>query len=201
GRLRASSARPRRRAAAMSPRRGLARRVASPSRARRALPLSLRARSCASSSRKSDDLRSGSRIAKTVNAGPCRRTRGILSGLVGDEIVEVGVGEHAARALRAVTDDDVAERAGGDVAGERLDRAAELARGLGGRARPSGLDWRGLRSLHLAGAPGSGIACRPSTIAMMLSHWAREKVRRGARISAMHLVSQNSPAAVSSQFD
>ena len=67
--------------------------------------------------------------------------------------------------------------------------------------RPSGLDWRGLRSLHLAGAPGSGIACRPSTIAMMLSHWAREKVRRGARISAMHLVSQNSPAAVSSQFD
>src|SRR5215472_4089727 len=66
---------------------------------------------------------------------------------------------------------------------------------------PSGGEGRSLRSLHLTGVPGSGIACRPSTIAMMLSHWAREKVRRGARISAMHLVSQDSPAAVSSQFD
>src|SRR5262249_47837633 len=157
GRLRASSARPRRRAAAMSPRRGLARRVASPSRARRALPLSLRARSCASSSRKSGDLRSGSRIAKTVNAGPCRRTRGILSGLVGDEIVGVGVGEHAARALRAVTDDEVAERAGGDRAVERLDGAAQLARGLGACAQAIG---RGVARLARGRGGGRAVARR-----------------------------------------
>jgi hypothetical protein len=42
-----------------------------------------------------------------------------------DERVEIGIGEHFARALRAVADLDVAQRARCDVALQRLDRAAE----------------------------------------------------------------------------
>jgi len=74
-----------------------------------------------------------------------------------------------------VAKDDVFQRAGSDVTVERLDRAAELARSLGGRAQA--VRW-GLAQLALVafGVPGSGIACRPSTIAMMLSHSSREKV-------------------------
>jgi hypothetical protein len=41
--------------------------------------------------------------------------------LIGDEIVEVGVGEHAAQAFCPMTDDDVTERAGSDVTVERFD--------------------------------------------------------------------------------
>jgi hypothetical protein len=50
-----------------------------------------------------------------------------------DEIVEIGVGEPDAPALPAVADVDVTERAGSDVAVKRLLRAAQPARGLGGR--------------------------------------------------------------------
>src|SRR5262249_60464426 len=58
------------------------------------------------------------------------RTRRYLSGLIGDEIVEIGDGVHAARALCALAEADVAEIARGDVRIDRLDGAAELARGL-----------------------------------------------------------------------
>jgi hypothetical protein len=52
-----------------------------------------------------------------------------------NEGVEICVGEHLARALSAVADDDVANRAGGDVTVERFDGAAQLARSLGRRAQ------------------------------------------------------------------
>jgi hypothetical protein len=55
--------------------------------------------------------------------------------LVGDEFVEIGVGEPAALATLAVAKGDVFQRARLHVAVERLDRAAQLARGLGGRAQ------------------------------------------------------------------
>jgi hypothetical protein len=44
--------------------------------------------------------------------------------LVGDELVEVGVGEHATSALRAMANGNVAKRTGLDEAVERLDGAA-----------------------------------------------------------------------------
>jgi hypothetical protein len=47
-------------------------------------------------------------------------------GLVGNEGIEVGVGEHPALALATATDADIGERTGCDVALEGLDRAAEL---------------------------------------------------------------------------
>jgi hypothetical protein len=50
--------------------------------------------------------------------------------LIGNEFVEVGIGEPAARAFCPVTDGDIFERAGSDVAVQRLDRAAELGGGL-----------------------------------------------------------------------
>lgn len=51
--------------------------------------------------------------------------------MVGDESVEVGVGEHAPHPLRALADADIAQRARGDVGVERPDRDAELGRRLG----------------------------------------------------------------------
>src|SRR6516164_9102073 len=56
----------------------------------------------------------------------------------GDELFEIGIGEHEPRALPTVADEHVAERARGDVAGERPHRASELARGFGGRAQAVG---------------------------------------------------------------
>jgi hypothetical protein len=41
--------------------------------------------------------------------------------LVSDELVEIGIGVHAARATLAVAKGDVFQRAGGDVAVEGLD--------------------------------------------------------------------------------
>jgi hypothetical protein len=70
--------------------------------------------------------------------------------LIGDELVEISVGEHAAGTLGAVTDDDVAEIASGDVTVQRLDGAAELRRCLGRRAQPTR---RGEARLALAGRP------------------------------------------------
>jgi hypothetical protein len=55
-----------------------------------------------------------------------------------DEGVEIGIGEHLARAALAVADGDIFERADSDVAVKRLDRAAELARGRGGREEAIG---------------------------------------------------------------
>jgi hypothetical protein len=46
--------------------------------------------------------------------------------LIADELVEIGIGEHAAGALGAVTNHDAAQRATLDVAPDGLDRAAEL---------------------------------------------------------------------------
>jgi len=77
----------------------------------------------------------------------------MLSSLGCYEGVEIGISEHLARAFLAVADADVAERAGGDVAVEGLDRAAELSRRLNIRAQaigradaglplPPGLFWR-----------------------------------------------------------
>jgi hypothetical protein len=45
--------------------------------------------------------------------------------LVGDEFSKVGVGEHFSRALRTVADDDIAQRAGGDVTAQRPQRTAD----------------------------------------------------------------------------
>jgi hypothetical protein len=58
--------------------------------------------------------------------------------LIGNELVEIGVGEHAARALLAVADAHIAERARLDVAVKRAQRTAELRRRLGSRAQPIG---------------------------------------------------------------
>ena len=55
--------------------------------------------------------------------------------MIGDEFVEIGVGEHAAHTLPAMADIDISERAGSNMAVERLDRATQLARCLGGRAQ------------------------------------------------------------------
>src|SRR6516164_4159766 len=98
----------------------------SPSRVRPPLLFRLPGASCISSSRETDDLALGSRSGNTASGrlGSCRRTRDVLSGLIGNEIIEIGVGEHAARAFAAVPDDDIAERAGSDVTSKRLNRAA-----------------------------------------------------------------------------
>src|SRR5262249_2487258 len=94
-------------------------------RARRALLLRLRAGSCVWSSRESDDLGLGSRIARMASAGRDRRTCGdVLAGLIDDERVEIGVGKHLARTLATVTDDDVTQRARGDVPAQGLEAAA-----------------------------------------------------------------------------
>jgi hypothetical protein len=53
-----------------------------------------------------------------------------------NEFVDVGISEHAARALLAVADGHIAQRAGGDVAVEGLHRAAELGSGLRGGLEP-----------------------------------------------------------------
>jgi hypothetical protein len=58
--------------------------------------------------------------------------------LVGDEGVEVGVGEHLALALSTVADGNVAKRARRDVALDGLNRASELCRALGERLEPVG---------------------------------------------------------------
>jgi hypothetical protein len=50
--------------------------------------------------------------------------------LVGDELVEVGVGEHFALTLLAMAQGDVMQRAGSDVGVERLDAAAKFGSGL-----------------------------------------------------------------------
>src|SRR6516162_4583082 len=102
-----------------------------PSRARPPLLFRLRAGSWPWLSRKSDDLGCGIRSRRTASAACDRATcRRVLTSLIGDELVEIGGGVHAVRALRALADDDVAEIARGDVRIERLDGAAELARGL-----------------------------------------------------------------------
>src|SRR5262245_11271449 len=107
-----------------------------PSRARSPLLFRLRAGSWPWLARKSDDLGCGIRSRRTASAACDRATcRRVLTSLIGDEIVEIGVGEHLAWALSAMTDADVFERAGGDVAVQRLDGATKLARGLGGRAQ------------------------------------------------------------------
>src|SRR5215471_15234008 len=69
-------------------------------------------------------------MCRTATAGRVGQTRGLLSGLVLDEGFEVGIGKHAARALLALANADVAEIPGGDVGVERLDRATELGSGL-----------------------------------------------------------------------
>jgi hypothetical protein len=56
--------------------------------------------------------------------------------LVGDELVEIGVGEHPAHARPAVAKGDVFQRAGGDVAIEGLDRTTKLGGGLTGSLEP-----------------------------------------------------------------
>src|SRR4051794_6666863 len=68
----------------------------------------------------------------------CRRTWCVLAGLCGNELIDVVVGEHAARALGAVAGQHILERAAIDVALESLDRAIELGRGLGHGLEPIG---------------------------------------------------------------
>src|SRR5262249_14028746 len=114
-------------------------RAVSPSRARPPLLFRLRAGSWPWLARKSDDLGCGIRSKRTASAACDRATcRRVLTSLIGDEFVDVGVSEHAARALRALADDDVAEIPGGDVGVERLDRAVQLGGGLRGGLEPIG---------------------------------------------------------------
>jgi hypothetical protein len=56
--------------------------------------------------------------------------------LIGNELVEIGVGEHAALAALAVAKGDVFQRAGGNVAVEGFHRAAEPGSGLCGGLEP-----------------------------------------------------------------
>src|SRR5262249_4809476 len=107
-----------------------------PAHARRPLLFRLRACSCIWSSRESDDLSSGSRSARTASAAFDRGTCGFSAGQGGDELVDVGVGEHAALALTAVSHGDVVERAAGDIAADRLGGAAKLGGDLFERAQP-----------------------------------------------------------------
>jgi hypothetical protein len=74
--------------------------------------------------------------------------------LVGDEFVEIGVGEPAALATLAVAKGDVFQRARLHVAVERLDRAAQLARGFGGGAQAIGQRGNGWRAALTLGARG-----------------------------------------------
>jgi hypothetical protein len=93
--------------------------------------------------------------------------------LIGDEVVEIGVAEHAARALRTLADADVAEIARGNVGVKRLDRAAQLARGLGGRAQA-------IRRPN-AGLP---LPATPAKITHLITHLTAARLgrcRRGAR--------------------
>jgi hypothetical protein len=56
--------------------------------------------------------------------------------LIGDELVEIRVGEHLALALPAVTKGDIFQCARSDVAVERLDRATEPGSGLRSGLKP-----------------------------------------------------------------
>jgi hypothetical protein len=76
--------------------------------------------------------------------------------LVSDEFVEVGVGEHLARAALAVADGDIFERAGSDVTVQRLDRAMQFAGGLGGGAETIRQQGGRLRFLSALGSAEQG---------------------------------------------
>src|SRR5262249_50757890 len=107
-----------------------------PSRARRPLSFPLPACWWLSWTPEIDDRASRSRSASMASAACGRGTCGrYLASLGGNEGVEIGVGEPDAPALLAVADVDAGQRAGSDVRIERLDGAAELACGLGGRAQ------------------------------------------------------------------
>ena len=116
-----------------------------PSRVRRALPLPLRAWSGPWSSRKSDDLGFGSRIANMASAGRCRRTCGTSFRVwLAMNSSMIGVGEHLAPTLAAVTDYNIADVASLDVTIEGLLRHVEPRCRL--RQRPQ----------HRLGLGGSG---------------------------------------------
>src|SRR5262249_21211533 len=125
-----------RRGVVMFARLRFAQHAVSPSRARCVLLFLRPAVSWLWYSRESDDVATRSQIASTASAGLCRRTRNVLSGLVSDEFVEIGVSEPDAPALPAVADVDIVQRARSDVAVERLDRAVQLGGGLRGGLEP-----------------------------------------------------------------
>jgi len=56
--------------------------------------------------------------------------------LIGDEIVEVGVGEPGSPALLSAADVDATKRTGSDVAEQRFDGAVQLGSGLRGGLEP-----------------------------------------------------------------
>jgi len=78
-----------------------------------------------------DDLASKSRSASRASGACGRGTWGVLAGLVGNELIEIGGGKVPARALGAVANHDIFQIAIGGVTVERFDRAAELGSGLG----------------------------------------------------------------------
>src|SRR6516162_810155 len=77
-----------------------------------------------------DDLASKSRSASRASGACGRGTWGVLAGLVGNELIEIGGGKVPARALGAVANHDIFQIAIGGVTVERFDRAAELGSGL-----------------------------------------------------------------------
>src|SRR5262245_48415255 len=89
-----------------------------------------------------------------ASAGRVGWTRQGLSGLSGNELIKVGVGEVAARTLAAVTDHDVFQVAVGDVTVESLDRAIEFGGSLRCSKQPA--RYRG----SLVGAAARGRRCR-----------------------------------------
>src|SRR5262249_52935142 len=112
-------------------------RAVSPSRARPPLLFRLRGGSWPWLARKSDDLGCGIRSRRTASAACDRATcRRVLTSLIGDEIVDVGISEHAAWSLRALADADVAEIPGSDMGAQRFDGTVELDGGLRGGLQP-----------------------------------------------------------------
>jgi len=56
--------------------------------------------------------------------------------LIGDESVEIGIGEPGSPALLSTADVDATKRTGSDVTVQRLDRAVQLGGGLRGGLEP-----------------------------------------------------------------
>src|SRR5262245_5837450 len=114
------------------------------------------------SSRKSDDLGFENCTARMGSAGRVGWTRQGLSGLVGNELIEVDGGEIPTRSLGAPAEREVFHLAHIDVAVERLDRDIEPRGSLGRGQQPT---WHTGMRLALT-SPGLGIKLCQSLLHM-----------------------------------
>jgi hypothetical protein len=105
--------------------------------------------------------------------------------LIDNKFIEIGIGEHFARAPLAVTDGDIFERTGRDVGIEGFDRAAELGSGLGGGLEPVrwGMARRGNLSVLADAEQGFNrpvcLDCLVETVASLMQN--EDAARRLAR--------------------